>query len=141
MTVPNTFEKTINTDMIELIGFFSEFHAYLVANSVSEELMYKLDLTVEEMVTNVVKYGYTPAAEDNKVTIRAKILSGQTAELVIEDEGHEFDPVAFDEPDVSGTIAEREVGGMGIHLARSMADEMVYKRVDNKNILMVKVNL
>ncbi len=135
------FEKTIKTEARELIILCSEVHQFLETNLMPDEVLYKLDLSVEEMVTNVVKYGYNPPSAENEVRIKVEILPKQSVTLTIEDSGHEFDPVAFDEPDTSGTIAEREVGGMGIHLTRNMCDNMHYKREENKNILTVIVNL
>lgn len=56
---------------------------------------------------------------------------GLTAEIA--DDGVPFDPRQAPEPDLSGSIEERRVGGLGVHLALTLVDRIDYRRVDGEN--------
>jgi anti-sigma regulatory factor (Ser/Thr protein kinase) len=56
----------------------------------------------------------------------------------IEDDGHAFDPVRdAPEPDLSGDAAERPIGGLGLHMVRTMTQSMRYSRERDLNRLAV----
>ena len=56
--------------------------------------------------------------------------------IEITDEGRSFDPLNdAPEPDLMSPIEERQVGGPGVYLARTMMDELVYRREGNRNYL------
>ena len=55
--------------------------------------------------------------------------------LVFEDEGVPFDPTAHAPPPAAGTIAEAEIGGLGLPLVRAFVRAMHYRRQGNTNRL------
>lgn len=132
--------RTIKTELGELIKLSSEVHSFLETCHVSSDTVYKIDLALEEMCTNVIKYGYDHISPDNSVTVEID-KNHERVCLTISDRGHAFDPVAYDHPELDEDISGRPVGGVGIHLTRSMVDAMNYCRKDDKNILEIKVNL
>ena len=95
------------------------------------DLVFKLNLVLEELGVNIVNYsGATGeieiflASDDDTVTIE------------ISDNGRPFNPLdELDTPDVAAPLEERPVGGLGVHLVRSMMDELRYSREDGKNRL------
>ncbi len=137
--VEKDFSAVIKTDFSELEEVSCRVHDFLVAADVSDEVTYKIELALEEMVTNVIKYGYAPPNPDNSVRINVNIHCDSVS-LRIEDSGHEFDPLAAPTPDISGELDKRPVGGVGIHLTRNMTDAMEYIRRHDKNILKIQVN-
>jgi serine/threonine-protein kinase RsbW len=56
----------------------------------------------------------------------------------VEDDGRPFNPLEAPPPDIGKPLAEREVGGLGIHLVRKMMDELEYRRENDKNLLILK---
>jgi anti-sigma regulatory factor (Ser/Thr protein kinase) len=70
-------------------------------------------------------------------------ISLQDNELLfsIEDDGIPFNPTEVDEPDLGCTIEECKIGGLGIHLAKNLMDEVCYQRCKDKNILTLKKNI
>ncbi|HEU5408644.1 MAG TPA: anti-sigma factor antagonist, partial [Nitrospira sp.] len=58
--------------------------------------------------------------------------------LTIKDDGIPFNPLTVATPDLSRLLHEREIGGLGIHLVRSMFDEVTYHRNVGHNVLTVK---
>ena len=52
------------------------------------------------------------------------------------DNGRPFDPLNdAPEPDLDSGVADRAVGGLGVHLVRTMMDEMRYRRDRGRNHL------
>tara|TARA_B100000609_G_C17165319_1_gene408528 strand:+ start:720 stop:1133 length:414 start_codon:yes stop_codon:yes gene_type:complete len=131
MTIKNTFE--------EMGALCSEFHEFLKGTELASATVYVLDLALEEMVTNIIKYGYDDKGGHN---IRVEVEIGdEAAHMLIEDDGHEFDPLNQAMPDLDRDITEREIGGVGIFLTRNMVSEINYSRENNKNKLRITVNL
>ncbi|MGA9118119.1 MAG: ATP-binding protein [Bacteroidota bacterium] len=105
---------------------------------VSPEGAYAAQLAVEELFTNIVKYGQPTSDE---VTISLKRDSGR---LVVEltDRGDiPFDPTAAPEVDTSLKLEERKVGGLGIHLIRNLMDEIRYTYSNGRNRITLIKNL
>jgi anti-sigma regulatory factor (Ser/Thr protein kinase) len=67
-------------------------------------------------------------------------LSGKRLVLTIKDAGVPFNPFARETPDISLSIDEREIGGLGIHMVRGLVDEYSYQRQINNNVVtLVKI--
>ena len=131
MTIKNTFD--------EMGGLCHKFHEFLHGTDLTSATVYVLDLALEEMVTNIIKYGYDDKGGHN---IRVEVEIGEeAAHMVIEDDGHEFDPLNQATPNLDRDITEREIGGVGIFLTRNMVSEINYSRENNKNKLRITVNL
>ena len=96
-------------------------------------LALNLNLALEEAVTNVISYAY-PKGTDGLVEIDA-VLQGKSLEFIIADSGTPFDPTARPDADITLSVEERPIGGLGIYLVRQIMDEIHYSRVDGKNRL------
>ena len=95
------------------------------------DLVFKIDLVLDELATNIVKYG-------GKVSEIEISLSSEVEAVTIEitDDGRPFDPLNdVAEPDLDSPLNERRAGGLGVHLVRSMMDELHYRREQGKNHL------
>jgi len=116
------------------ISTFSEFvRDGAVAAGVAEDELGKLDLVLEEILINVARYAYTP--ETGAVEV-AYAQAGPSKLLVeIADFGRIFNPLAADPPDLSRGLADRQIGGLGVFLVRSMVDSIDYRREADRNIL------
>lgn len=90
-------------------------------------------LVVEEMLTNIIKYGFDDA-KPHTIHIRA-ILNVEFLRITIEDDGHPFDPTTVPSPNVEGLLESRKIGGLGIELVRRMTDRMQYERDGHINRL------
>ena len=99
-------------------------------------LVASINLAIEEAVTNVILYAY-PEGEDGLVDLDA-IVKERSIEFVLSDSGAEFDPTAAPEADITLSVEDRPIGGLGIFLVRKIMDDVRYKRKDGKNILLMK---
>jgi serine/threonine-protein kinase RsbW len=96
-------------------------------------------LAVEEVTLNIVKYAYLDGPAGMIEVENFQSTSGLTVQ--ISDDGRSFNPLAAPYPDVKATLEEREVGGLGIYLARKMVDRIHYERQGEKNILTLSKQL
>lgn len=116
------------------ISAFSDFvRDGAVAAGVAEDELGKLDLVLEEILINVARYAYTPETGEVEV---AYAPAGPSKLLVeVADFGRIFNPLAADPPDLSRGLADRQIGGLGVFLVRSMVDSIDYRREEDRNIL------
>ena len=104
-----------------------------------EEMAFQVTLALEEVAMNIINYAYpegTPAASQVALKSEADKLT-----ITITDQGKPFNPLEdAPAPDLEASLEDRQVGGLGIHLARSLMDEAHYARQDGANRLtMVKL--
>jgi len=110
---------------------------FLEDNGIRGQAAYSANLAIEEMVSNTLKFGYDDARV-HEIFLRAEVLPKRLL-LVIEDDGHEFNPLNAPEPDVHLPAEERTPGGLGIYLVRKFAEEMRYERRDGRNRLTIAI--
>jgi anti-sigma regulatory factor (Ser/Thr protein kinase) len=107
--------------------------AWLQKQKDAAEASFLVSLAIEEIVTNCIKYGYDDTDEhliDIVLSVADHILK-----LLVIDDGHAFDPLSAPPPELSLDIEDRQVGGLGIHLLRELADTITYERRGNTNRL------
>ncbi len=106
---------------------------FLNANEVPTGAIFAAELALEELVTNTLKYGYDDDAE-HEIEVVAR-LDDEALTLVVSDDGHEFNPLAEAEPDVTASAEEREIGGLGIFLLKKTMTDLRYERIGNRNVV------
>ena len=115
---------------------YSQFYNWL--NEVCEEwgldkdLANKLDMCAEEIYANISFYAYPEKAGNIEVTF-TKLEDKINLEFV--DEGISYNPLEKPDPDIDLPPEERPLGGLGIYMVKQMADEVSYKRENDKNVL------
>ncbi len=107
-------------------------------NSLSGEITHDIHLALEEIFSNIVFYGFCD--QDKHQIAISFSLRNNTLVLEIKDDGIPFNPMESKMPDLEIPIEERVTGGMGIHIASGLMDEIEYFRKQNKNILVMKKN-
>ncbi|MFA6102429.1 MAG: anti-sigma factor antagonist [Victivallaceae bacterium] len=129
----------IGNDLNELAGLCHEVHGFLEDEKMSAASIYKIDLSLEEMLTNVIKYSYD---DDDRHEISVSLqIDADRILLEMRDDGHEFNPLEAPLANLSDEITDRQVGGMGIHLTRTMVDAISYSREGSTNVVTVSVNI
>lgn len=121
----------------------SEIVAFLMASPdmpQDEDLRFRIELSVEEAVENVVRYAYEGGIGWLEV---GTSLDDDTLLLNIElrDAGTPFNPLEHADPDITTPATERQIGGLGIFLCKQMMDSIEYRYEDGNNVLTMKVRL
>jgi sigma-B regulation protein RsbU (phosphoserine phosphatase) len=100
----------------------------------------QLDIAIDELVSNVAKYAYSP--ETGPVTVRVEVEKEPTAVILsFIDGGRPYDPLAAGDPDVTASAEERGVGGLGVYMVKRSMDDVSYEYKDGQNILRIRKNL
>ncbi|MEW6039369.1 MAG: ATP-binding protein [Pseudomonadota bacterium] len=129
------FERTIEAGIEPLIELMEQLESFCTASGVPEPVTVQLNLALEELATNTIKYGYG-AGEQGEIGV-CLTLNGGRALLTVTDDGNEFDPTAAPAPDVHRKLEERAIGGLGILLVMRMMESVDYRRLDGRNIVTV----
>ena len=105
----------------------------------SKKLIFEINLALDELFTNIISYGF----KDDEEHVIKVTLTPQNDELClcIEDDGKPFNPIDFETPDVSCSVENCKIGGLGIHIMKKLMDEVCYQRCGDKNVLNLKKKL
>ena len=99
---------------------------------------YQAQFAVEELGTNIIKYGYDDQGEH---PIRLSVAcESEVFRICLEDDGHEFNPCLSPEPDPNLSLQERTPGGWGLSLVRRMLAGLEYERRGDRNLTTVLVS-
>ncbi len=131
MTSPVFLKIAPNHEQLELIPAAVE--EFAERDNWPPDLVFKLNLVLEELGVNIVNY--SGATGDIEISLAS---DSERVTVEITDDGRPFNPLIDQEsPDVSAPLGDRPIGGLGIHLVRSMMDEMRYSREDGRNKLAI----
>ena len=125
LSVPGTL------DSLEAIAaYVAEVAA---AAGLDEEVSYRLQLAVDEVVTNIVSHGYAEVGIEGVVELES-VIDKHTLKIHIEDTGPTYDPRQYQRPDhLDLPIEQRKVGGLGVYLAMNSVDRFLYEQVGKRN--------
>lgn len=99
----------------------------------------KLQVAMEEMVTNVIFYAY-PEGTSADISLTAE-SDGKELTFVLSDTGKPFDPTVKEDADLDVNPMDREQGGMGILIVKNIMNEVTYQRLGDMNQLTMKKKL
>ncbi|WP_127582954.1 ATP-binding protein [Paenibacillus koleovorans] len=123
----------LTNSLSNLTAIHEAFTDFAGRNKLEEKLSFQLKLICDEIFTNIVSYAYSDN-QQHIITIRFAITE-EAITVAILDDGAPFDPLTHPAPDPQLPIEERGIGGWGIQFARTMMDEVSYKRLDHENEL------
>lgn len=96
----------------------------LAPTGADDETTADLVQAVDELVCNVVEHGYAGAPGSIEV---AFVEAAGTVGFRIRDDAPQFDPRTVPVPELDLPLRERKLGGMGVHLARTLTDEFDHR--------------
>jgi len=130
----------LHDDPAEVMPGVESIEAFLREAGCSAGSVQQVAIVAEEILTNIVRDAWQDGAAGRcavDVTADARD-DGVLVSLRTDDDGMAFDPLQAEAPDIEASLEEREIGGLGILLIRSMTDTQVYQRMDGHNIFEVR---
>jgi len=102
--------------------------------------MVQINVAIDEIFSNIARYAYNP--EIGNATVRVEVFE-EPLKVVITfvDNGIPYDPLKKEDPDVTMTAEERDIGGLGIFMVKKTMDDILYEYKDGQNILTIVKNL
>lgn len=122
---------SIANDLAEIGRIASAVDSFCAERRIGPDVAYAVNLALDELLTNTINYGYRDRARHT-----IEVVLGATANcltLLIRDDAEPFDPTLAGAPDIEAEIDDRPVGGLGIHLVKTMMDSVEYRRSDGHN--------
>jgi anti-sigma regulatory factor (Ser/Thr protein kinase) len=132
----DTLEIKLKNKVSELDGVNQTVSELGQRHGLASKVIHDLNLALEEILTNIISYGYTDNRE-HEIKVRLSAQPGEVS-VEIEDDGQPFNPLEAPEPDTTKPLEERMIGGLGIHLVRKLMDGVAYKREKERNHLTIK---
>ena len=93
-----------------------------------------LCVAIEEVFVNVAHYAYGEGEGNMSLGIGFDEES-RAITFRMTDKGIPFDPLKKPDPDISLSADEREIGGLGIFIAKKTMDSISYSHENGENIL------
>jgi anti-sigma regulatory factor (Ser/Thr protein kinase) len=97
----------------------------------------QIDIAIDELFSNIAHYSYNP--EIGQATVRVEVMENPLAvSITFIDNGVPYDPLSKEDPDLTLSAEERQIGGLGIYMVKKSMDEITYEYKDGQNILSIK---
>ena len=129
----NGMQLTIEPDRGAVARANAAFTAFAEANAVPAGVRRSLNVALDELLQNMIAHGFV-GRQGGAVTIAVELGSDRLT-VTLSDDGRPFDPLGTATPDTTGSVEERPVGGLGIHLVRQLMDEVRYQRSADRNVV------
>jgi anti-sigma regulatory factor (Ser/Thr protein kinase) len=139
-TAPSTEEHLrLNAEVGDLERLTAWLDRFCERHQIPDEAHFHVNIAVEELVLNAIKHGHCSPSQ-GAIEVRLS-LSGQELHITITDTGVPFNPLNAPPPDLTSSLADRPIGGLGIHLVRSLMNSVEYKREGGENQLHLRKDL
>ncbi len=133
---PIQTQYRLKNQLEEILIVAEKVEEFAQANQLPAQIAFQINLCLEELITNTISYGY-PDGGEHEIMVDM-VLQEEVLIITIHDDGLAFNPLAHPEPDLNMNIADRPIGGLGIHLVRKMMDAIEYRHQAGKNVLVMK---
>ena len=127
------FSRTLSDGKAGFPALLDAIEAHLADAGVPKTAIGPVLIAADEVVSNVLNHGGEGGAGPT-VQVDLRVADGRVA-VQIADDGAAFDPIAADAPDTTQSIEDRRIGGLGIHLVKTLMDSVAYDRADGRNLL------
>lgn len=124
-----SFERQLLAQPAAISALTEAVMDYLAGSGVDARTAHHVALAFDELLTNLGSHGNSA---DKLATVRLVVEPGMVKAEVI-DSGPTFDIRSVPDPDLSRSIEDRQVGGLGLFLIRQLACEIGYDRRDGMN--------
>jgi serine/threonine-protein kinase RsbW len=128
--------QTFHSRDAELRRMSDWFRRFASETSFPEDKSLDMELCLNEILTNINQYAYEDSGPEREIRVTLH-REGPRLEATIEDDGRPFNPVEAPEPSHPESLAGASIGGWGIPIVRSMANEVRYERRDGFNRLVI----
>ena len=134
--IDGILELSLVNDLREIGAAAAKIDAFCEAQGISSQIAYAVNLSIDEILTNTISYGYDDDGE-HRIDLTFRV-DGETLAVVIVDDGRPFDSSTEREPDVDASLEERALGGLGLFLVQQMMDDVAYRRTDDRNVITLR---
>jgi serine/threonine-protein kinase RsbW len=128
-------ERTLTSRRADLVRVGELVDELAETHRLAPAALVDLRVALDEVIANIVEHGGA-----KEIRVRLGLHDG-LLEAIIEDDGTPFDPRTAPPPDLGGPLAERRIGGLGLHFVRNLIDEVDYSSAAGVNRLVLRQRL
>ena len=127
---------TLRNDLEALGAVSEQVESALAPLHLTAREAYAIRLVLDESLSNTINYGYSDSSVHE---IRLELLiDDEAVTITITDDAMLFNPLAAAAPSIGGDLDDRPIGGLGIHLTRTVMDECTYSVENGRNRLVMR---
>jgi anti-sigma regulatory factor (Ser/Thr protein kinase) len=126
----------VANDLSEIRRVAERVDEFCRAQKISGKIIYRFNLALDEVLTNIISHGLTEGRHEIAVSVT---FDNGSLVANVSDDGSAFDPLSAPVPDIRAPIEERKIGGLGVHLLRTLMDAVEYHRADGRNHLTFRI--
>jgi len=131
-------DKKFKRDLNSLDGIFKFINEFSAKTGVDESVVFTINLVVEELFTNIVKY---TSESTDEILLELRKNENKLIIYLTEFDVEPFDITKTAEVDTQQSLEERRVGGLGIHLVKQMMDKIEYEYKDRQSKIILTKHL
>ena len=133
------FEVSVTNQLAEIRTVNNLFNEFIERNQLTTELRRQFNLIIDELLNNIISYAYKDD-DDHEIEISCHLIPGKLT-MTISDDGIPFNPFIGQPPELSDSLEDRAIGGLGIHLVKNLLDKTSYQRKVGRNIVSLVKNV
>ena len=137
----NSRTMSLTADVGNMEEVLSFLDGFLEEKDCSLKVQSAFDIAMDEIFSNICYYAYAgrPEAEGKgEAEITVKYLADKPGfEVIFKDWGIPYNPLEKPDPDVTLSLEERDVGGLGIFMVKKSMDEINYENSGGQNVLSI----
>ena len=100
----------------------------------------QIDIAIDELFGNIAHYAYNP--KTGPATVRVEVTKAPISVIItFIDHGVPYDPLKNEDPDITLSAEDREIGGLGIFMVKKTMDEITYEYKNGQNILRIRKDI
>ena len=106
----------------------------LESNHCPSNIKTEILIAMEEIYVNIAHYAY--GGKEGEAIVQMDVTQDPNkCRVVFKDRGIPYNPLAKKDPDITLSVEERNIGGLGIFMAKQCMDRIDYRYEDGCNIL------
>ena len=137
MSTNKTVQITNQRDQVDTVRKF--FDDYSKENKLTEKTVHDIQMALDELLTNIVNYGYEDS-DEHKIDVRFG-SNDDAVRVEIIDDSKPYNILEQENPDISLSVEDKPIGGLGIFLIKKLMSNVDYYTKEGKNHLVMTKEL
>jgi len=128
----------LTKNISDLTMLVTKLEKFFEENNISSISM-PMTLILEELYTNTITHG---ASDGRDIFIEVNLgINKNELVMTYKDNGIPFNVLELPDPDLTASIENREVGGLGVYYVKTLTDSVEYEYLEKQNVLKMKKKL
>ncbi|MEQ1729416.1 MAG: ATP-binding protein [Vicinamibacterales bacterium] len=136
---PSELHFTLRNQRSEIARMFTLLEGFCQSHGISDDDLFNVRLVLDEAVINVIVHGYEDTRE-HEINV-ALALDGGLLAIHIDDDGVAYNPLDAPAPRFDLPIEQRRIGGLGVHIMKTLAKSVEYRRANERNNLDIVIEV